>query len=436
MSPGKPPLTRSLFRLVRRLHADEADLRAAERYVRDWLGSHVAGRTTGAGEALLAYGGSGRDLESRVFLASALSHVTETDDLHRASTTHPGCVVIPPAWLLGLDCGAGGGAMLRAVLVGYEAMLRVGESLGPGHYRTFHNTATAGVFGAAAAAASLLELDEERWVWAMGNAGTQAAGLWQFNVDAAMSKHLHAGHAASAGLRAALLAREGFTGAEAILEGEKGLYRGLCPDPRPEAVLREARGWKLEETSLKPYPSCRHTHPAVDAALELRDRLALHAEGADALTAVRIASYGPALALTDRPNPDTAYGAKFSIQYCTAVALLEGAPGLESFGPDRLADPGIRRVLDRISVRVDEELDRAYPERWGAEVGVRLAGGELHVARVAEARGDPEAPLTDDEIDRKTLSLLAAGGVCGEEADGLLRRCRALASGGALFDLP
>ncbi len=428
-------LTRSLARYVRGREAEERDLRAAERLVRDWLGSYVAGRATGPGRALLAYGEGKRDLESRVFLAAALSHVTETDDLHRASTTHPGCVVIPAAYLLGLDRGATGRAVLRAVLAGYEVMLRVGESLGPGHYRNFHNTATAGVFGSAAAAASLLELDEDRWVWSLGNAGTQAAGLWQFNADAAMSKHLHAGHASTAGLRAALLAREGFTGAEAILEGERGFYRGLCPDPRPAAVLREAEGWKLPETSLKPYPSCRHTHPVVDAALELRDRVGLDGDGAPELLDVTIASYGPALALTDRPRPDTPYAAKFSLQFCAATALLHGPPDLESFGPERVADPRTRRLLDRTTVEIDEALDRAYPERYGGEIRVRTPDGEVHTARVDAARGDPEAPLGEEELDRKLRSLLAFGGMDEEEGAELLRRCRALADGGALFEL-
>ena len=305
-------LSRALVRLIRSQPTEPHDLQAAERYVRDWLGSTVAGRATPPGAALTAYGQAMADLDARVFLAAALSHITETDDLHQYSVTHPGCVVIPSALLLTHEVGGTGAQALRAVLAGYEAMLRVGEALGEGHFRIFHNTATAGVFGSAAAACTVLDLDEDAWVWALGNAGTQASGLWQFNEDATMSKHLHAGHAA-AGVRAALLAARGFTGPSEILEGAKGFFQGFCPDPVPEAITSEAPGWKLPETSMKPYPCCRHTHPAVDAALELRDSLGRGAQGnltPDRIGSIRILTYPTALDVTDQPRPTTPYAAK------------------------------------------------------------------------------------------------------------------------------
>ncbi|MEX0912361.1 MAG: MmgE/PrpD family protein, partial [Gemmatimonadota bacterium] len=332
-------LTARLTELVRDRPAAAHDLVQAERYLRDWIGSLAAGGATPAGAILRDYARDRTDLEGRVFLAAALSHITESDDLHRGSITHPGCVVVPTALLLGRRNGADGRRILHAVLVGYEVMLRVGEALGPGHYEVFHNTATAGVFGSAAAAAHLLELDESGWISALGNAGTQAAGLWQFNQDATMSKHLHAGHAAQAGLRAALLAGHGFTGPAAILEGEKGFFRGFCPDPAPGRVLAPATNWKLAETSFKPYPSCRHTHPAIDAALDIRRRIRSPADAVERITSVRIWTYPAALRLTDNPAPSSSYAAKFSIQFCVATALVHGAPGLAAFEGNRLSDP-------------------------------------------------------------------------------------------------
>ncbi|MEX2471731.1 MAG: MmgE/PrpD family protein, partial [Gemmatimonadota bacterium] len=337
-------LTRRLTRYVRARPVTDRDRVEAERFVRDWLGSYVAGGAAREGRILEAYGGDARDLEGRVFLAAARSHVTETDDLHRTSVTHPGCVVVPVSLLLGREIGATGHAVLAAVLAGYEAMIRVGEALGPAHYRIFHNTATAGPFGAAAAAASLLQLDEDAWVHALGSAGTQAAGLWQFNEEGAMSKPLHAGHAAAAGLRATLLAAEGLTGAEHILEGEKGLFRALCPDARPEAVCAEASGWKLTETSMKPYPCCRHVHPAIDAALEVREVL-----GSATPERVSVKSYPAALDVTDRPDPRTPHEARFSLQYAVARALVRGAPGLSAFDAGALEDEDVRSILGRVT---------------------------------------------------------------------------------------
>ena len=437
LSEVTPALAVSLVRLIQSLTVTDKDLCAAERCVRDWLGSLAAGAGTEPGLMLRSYGRGVSDLEGRVFLAAALSHITETDDLHRGSITHPGCVVIPTALLLGRQRAMTGRPVLEAVLAGYEAMLRIGEALGPGHYEVFHNTATAGVFGSAAAAASILGLEEEQWVGALGNAGTQAAGLWQFNEDATMSKHLHAGHAAAAGLRAALLAREGFTGPAAILEGKKGFFKGFCPDARPKAVLAEAPGWKLRETSLKPYPSCRHTHPAIDAALALRDRVCAIPDFPDGLTSVSISSYADALRLTDNPSPQSPYAAKFSLQFCVATALTSGVPGLSAFTEASVSDPALRRIMDRTTVTPGQEWTAAYPERWGASVEV--VGGvtaERHYAERTTPKGDPEHPLADEEIDTKVRELAGYGGVDKERTEELLCHSKALSKDGPLFELP
>ncbi len=432
-------LSRELVRLIRARPVQASDLEATERYVRDWLGSAVAGRATPAGAALLAYGGGSEGLDARVFLAAALSHVTETDDLHRSSVTHPGCVVMPTALLLTREIGGTGALALRAILAGYEAMLRVGESLGEGHYRVFHNTATAGVFGSAAAACTVLDLDENAWVWAMGSAGTQASGLWQFNEDATMSKHLHPGHAAAAGVRAALLAAQGFTGPSEILEGAKGFFRSLCPDPMPEAITAEAPGWKLPETSMKPYPCCRHTHPAIDAALELRAALGLSSAGevrAGRVRSIRIGTYRAALDKTDRPRPATPYAAKFSIQFCVARSLAFGPPGLASFESAELGSEPLAAWLERTAVASDAAFEGAYPAHWGAEVEVTAGDGSTHRASRADAVGDPELPLSDEALDRKALGLLEYGGVGSSRARKVLRACRGLSEAPHVFALP
>jgi 2-methylcitrate dehydratase PrpD len=440
LSAGAESLTRRLTRLVRGRAVAVTDRTAAERFVRDWLGSYVAGGAAPTGRILRAYGEHARDLEGRVFLAAARSHVTETDDLHRASVTHPGCVVVPVALLLGRQLDARGHAVLRATLAGYEVMTRIGEALGPAHYRTFHNTATAGVFGSAAAAASLLDLDEDGWVWALGSAGTQAAGFWQFNEEGAMSKPLHAGHAASAGLRAALLAAEGLTGAERILEGEKGLFRALCPDARPEQVLaaptsdagaKDGSGWKLPETSMKPYPCCRHVHPAIDAALEVRATL-----GCALPRSVHVSSYPAALDVTDRPFPSTPHEARFSMQYAVVTTLLSGRPGLETFEPEAIADAEVRALLEHTTVALDDTLAAAYPERWGAEVRVDTASGSSHRALRESATGDPDQPLDDGALDEKVTGLFRWAGLDDSRGLALLESSQALVRDGPTFTLP
>lgn len=443
MTEDGASLSRRLARLIRARPVDPGDLERAESFVRDWMGSYVAGWNTDAGRILAgARGGDvASGLEGDVFLAAALSHITETDDLHRSSVTHPGCVVVPVALLLGSRRGLRGDRVLRGVLAGYEAMIRVGEALGPAHYRVFHNTATAGVFGAAATAADLLELEEDAWVWAFGNAGTQAAGLWEFRSDGSMSKHLHAGHAAAAGMRAALLAELGFTGPERILEGDRGFFRALCPDALPEAVTADAAGWRLPETSIKPYPCCRHTHPAIDASLGVRE--ALVSEGVDAgtLEEVRVGSYADALRLTDDPDPRSPWEAKFSLQFCVAVTLLHGAPGMETF-EERLHDPGVRALMGRVQVGEDPRLAAAYPGRWGAQVDVAApvggapAGGGGWSHRCDSAAGDPENPLSDPQLDAKVRGLMRYGGLPEPGIPRVLEGCRGMVGGGDVVPVP
>ena len=197
------------------------------------------------------------------------------DDLHRESVTHPGCVVVPAAWAMAAQNGTDGRDFLKAVLAGYEAVLPHRQRRRPCALQGVAQHGTCGPYGAAMAAARLLDLREEPTVWALGNAGTQSAGLWQFLEENAMSKHLHAGRAAEAGLLAAELAARGFTGPAQILEGAKGFFVAACPDAQPERVLAAPEApWQLRLTSIKPWPSCRHTHPAIEAALALHGRVA------------------------------------------------------------------------------------------------------------------------------------------------------------------
>jgi 2-methylcitrate dehydratase PrpD len=352
----------------------------------------------------------GDDAGRQAFLIGGLSHILEMDDLHRASVTHPGCVVVPAALAIGLRTRCSGPALLDAILRGYEAVARIGMAVGPAHYRIWHSTATCGPFGAAMAAADLLGLDDSQTVHALGNAGTQSSGLWQFIETGAMSKHLHAGRAAEAGVTAAELAALGFTGPPAILEGAKGLFAGACPDADPDAVTRDPNApWQLRATSIKPWPCCRHTHPAIDAAIELHGRL-----GGTVPQAVDVATYGAALEVCDRPAPANEYAAKFSLQHCVALALADGRVGFESF--DEAARNRLAPLSQRVVLRRSEPFSAAYPEHWGAEVALKLPDGrELSATRKA-CKGDPDQPLGDAEMIAKAELLLAHGEIEGTRA--------------------
>ena len=321
-------LTQDLITLIRNKSVSQADLQTAALFTLDALATAYAGSATPVGQVLKQWAASSElDLKRNALLMGALTHITETDDLHRASVTHPGCVVVPAALSLGEKINATPQQILTAILHGFEAMCRIGSAVGPTHYKVWHNTATCGPFGSAMAAATLLGLDADQTMHALGNAGTQSSGFWQFMQSGAMSKHLHAGRACESGLLAAELAAHGFTGSPEILEGEKGMFAGMCVDPIPQNILSNAEGpWQLPLTSIKPWPSCRHTHPVIDCALELQQQLKT-----EEISEIQINTYQAALDVCDRPEPENEYQAKFSLYHCVAIALLDGQVTLNSF---------------------------------------------------------------------------------------------------------
>ncbi|MFV2031123.1 MAG: MmgE/PrpD family protein [Gammaproteobacteria bacterium] len=399
-------LTKSLIELIRNKPIGDHDLESAAMFSLDAIATAYAGSATPVGKTLLTWAkNSDLDDKRRALLMGALTHITETDDLHRASVTHPGCVVVPAALSLGEKTGANARQILTAILHGFEAMCRIGAAVGPTHYRVWHNTATCGPYGSAMAAATLLDLDLEQTVHALGNAGTQSSGFWQFLETGAMSKHLHAGRACESGLLAAELAAHGFTGSPQILEGEKGMFAGMCSDPIPEAILANPDDrWQLPLTSIKPWPACRHTHPAIDCALELHGRL----NGAE-IARVDIDTYQAALDICDRPEPENEYQAKFSLYHCVAIALQDGAVKLDSFTEQ--ARDRTRELRNTTSLQVTDPFASNYPVSWGSRVRVTTGDGEILSVERKDCRGDPELALNDSEMRIKASNLMQYGGL-------------------------
>lgn len=423
-------LTQQLTALIYAKPITPTELEQAALFTLDAIANALAGRRSEPGEILLKWSEHvGGDAGRRAFLLGALTHILEVDDLHRASVVHPGCVVAPAAWAIAERENQGGKALLTAVLRGFEAACRVGMAVGPAHYRLWHNTATCGPYGSALAVASLHGLDATQTMHALGNAGAQSAGLWQFLETGAMTKHLHAGRAAEAGALAADLARYGFTGPPAILEGPKGFFAAACPDADPAAVLRDPDGpWQLLQTSIKPWPSCRHTHPIIDAAQALRRQIA----DPDAIERVEAVTYRAALDVCDRPEPQSEYQAKFSLQHCAAAALTLPRVDFAAFAA--AARAALAPLRARVTLAVAEPYASAYPQAWGGAVTVINRDGSRLEARRAHAKGDPEAPLSRNEVIAKAHMLLNHGDVAAPAA--LIDDILNLAADGPLPRLP
>lgn len=409
-------LTQDLIELIRNKPVQPADLDAAAMFTLDAVATAYAGSATPVGQVLKQWAAaSDLDLKRRVLLMGALTHITETDDLHRASVTHPGCVVVPAALALGAKLNSTPQQILTAILHGFEAMCRIGSAVGPMHYKVWHNTATCGPFGSAMAAATLLGLDEDQTMHALGNAGTQSCGFWQFMETGAMSKHLHAGRASESGLLAAELAAHGFSGPPQILEGEKGLFAGMCPDPAADNILKNAEGpWQLPLTSIKPWPSCRHTHPVIDCALELHDKI-----GDQSIKSVEIDTYQAAVDVCDRPVPKNEYQAKFSLYHCVAIALLDGAVTLDSFSVSARSKTTRLRQITEVSVK--DPYASNYPQAWGSAVRVITDSGSVLESPRIDCKGDPESALTDAEMRIKATGLMQYAGLSVDDAEDICK---------------
>jgi len=399
-----PSLTEALVDWVMAKPITDHDRDIARLFVLDAVACAIGAKTTPQGEIFRDwYAHSGTDAGRQAMAFGAMVHTLEIDDLHRASVVHLGCVVIPAAWAVARRENASGTAMLDAVVRGFEVACRIGMAVGPAHYEIWHNTATCGPFGAAMATACLLNLSAEKSVDALGSAGTQSSGLWEFLSAGAMSKHLHAGRAAEAGITAADLASLGLTGPKTILEGKQGFFAATCPDPQPSAINTGIdQPWQVHQTSIKPWPSCRHTHPTIDAALELGSRYDL-----DDIEDIDVSTYQAAINVCNRPLPQTDYDAKFSLQHCVVAALSSPQVDFHSFNDS--AREALSGYWNRVRLSADASFDVAYPDRWGAEIRLTLKNGDTAVASRHFAKGDPEAALTPAEMMEKAAGLMSMG---------------------------
>lgn len=403
---SKNSLTGQLVKLIQDKEITNEDFHACTYFVLDAIVNAIAGTKTDMGKIVLQWWQSmgATDPGKKAFLGGALMHMLEMDDLHKQSVIHPGCVVVPAALAVAARQGLSGKQLLIAVLQGYEAMCRIGNAVGRSHYKIWHSTATCGPYGSAMAASCLLGLSPEQHVWALGNAGTQSAGFWEFMNSGGMSKHLHAGRAAEAGILAADLAKFGFTGPSQILEGKQGMFVANCADARPLEIVSSPEGpWQLTQTSIKPWPCCRHTHPAIDAALELAPKIN------SPMQQVTLRIYQAALDVCDRPDPDNEYEAKFSLQHCVAVTLDRGMVDFGSFTKSARDESSTTRKAIRIEL--SPAIDAAYPEMWGCELDVTKEDGQGFQASRAHCKGDPELPLTESEIVDKAHTLLTYAGI-------------------------
>ncbi|NWD42770.1 MmgE/PrpD family protein [Pseudomonas yamanorum] len=361
------------------------------------------------GPAQIIVNGGSSSAYFAALVNGASSHLVEQDDLHNSSVLHPATVVFPAAFAAAQDLGKSGSELLLASVAGYEAGIRIGEFMGRSHYRIFHTTATVGTLAAAVAVGKLLDFNQEQFINLLGSAGTQAAGLWEFLRDAADSKQLHTAKAAADGLLAAYLTADGLTGARNILEGDQGMAAGMSTDADPGKLSdRLGSRWALLETSFKFHASCRHTHPAADALLDLMQREGISHEH---ITRVETRVHQGAIDVLGRVTlPQTVHQAKFSMGTVLGLIAVHGKAGLTEFHELALTDPAVSAFRDKVSMTLDAEVDGAYPQRWLGRVIVTTVDGRVLHGAIDEPKGDPGNTLNRAELADKFQRLTQFSG--------------------------
>jgi len=413
---------------------------AAERAVIDWLGAALGGSLETPARALIQgltpLSGPSRLLGDHqtapapiaALVNGTAAHTLELDDIYAAGLFHPGAPVIAAALAVADLAGANGEAFLRAVVTGYEVGCRVAEDLGPKHYAHWHTTGTAGSLAAAAAAAELLGSGPEAFASALALAATMAGGVQQTFRCGAMGKPLHAGHAALAGVIAAVAAHDGVTGAPDVLEAEAGLGWATGA-PSEWAHSRATAGPRpaITMVTVKPYPCCGHAFAVIDGVFQLRDR------GLNAADVRRIDvhTYRTALEVAGIADPRTSPERKFSIPYLAAAALLAGGVGDTNADID-MAE--LRRLMATVQLHPDPGYEAAFPARRGARVTVTTQAGPTLTAEVPDRSGSPENPLSDGQVEQKFLTVSAPA--VDERGPEILRQVRQLRDGGTVAGLP
>ena len=391
----------------------------AGRIVQKMLAGDGGDACTVAGTPLRASAGSA------ALANGTAAHALDYDDMCFVSLAHPSAPLVAAILAGGELAAASGASLLDAYVVAFEIEARLGRTMNPRHYeRGWHCTSTLGSVGAAAAVGRVLGLDAARAANALAIAMSSASGLKE-NFGT-MTKPLHAGLAAEHGVRSARLAQGGLTASAAALDGAQGFLHAMDGDAAEvgPALADLGSRWEILDTgiTIKLYPSCAGTHPALDAILDLRTREHLSADAIERID-VGVDAITPTVLLYDRPG--RGLQAKFSMPFCAAAAMLDGRVGIDTFTDDRTRDERVVAMMSRVRMSVDDSLDATAPPLTEALVRIALRDGRVLTKAAHGARGYPERPASDEELDTKFLTC-ATRALAEADAAAALRLIRGI----------
>jgi 2-methylcitrate dehydratase PrpD len=347
------------------------------------------------------------------FINGTAAHGEDFDDTFEGGPVHAGAVIVPAVLAAAEQERLDGQRALLGVEVGVETICRLSLVVPKAvHKAGFHPTAVFGAVAATAAVGAALKLDARQLSNALGIAGSMASGIIEYLADGSSTKRMHAGWAAQSGLRAALLARAGFTGPRTVFEGVHGLFNGFAHTRKGDYdALTDGFGerWLTQTLAFKPYPCGTMVQPYIDCALRLRSRGVVPDEITEMVCEIGEGTvhrlWEP---LAEKQRPPNGYAAKFATPYCIAAAILAGGLGLDAFTDAAVADPAVRALAAKVRYRIDP--DNPYPRAYTGHIRATLRDGSTIEERQPHLRGGAHEPLTRAELEDKFARNVRAGG--------------------------
>jgi 2-methylcitrate dehydratase PrpD len=350
-----------------------------------------------------------------VHLYSALAngtsaHAIEMDDVNNEASLHPGVVIFPAALAMGEKVCTDAKKFIEAVVLGYEVMIRLGRALGPenSYKRGFHPTGTCGSFGSSITVSKILGLKQEGMTNAMGIAGSQAAGSMEYLAQGAWTKRFHPGWAALSGMVAAQLAQKGFRSPSSIIEGRDGFLHSYSGGADDRKVLGGiGTQYEILRASIKPHACCRYMQPPIDAILKIVKENDLPPEKVEKVKVgiLRAGAYLIAEPLEEKYTPQSIVDAQFSMPFGAAVAVLYRKAGLSEFHLSKIRSEDVKRMMRRVECVTDPDLEKTFPKQWCATAEILTKDGKRYFTKVEYCKGDPENPLSWDELIEKFHAL-------------------------------
>ena len=406
-------LTRTIARFIVETDANDipADVYGHARVAfLDWLGVIMAGTDDplvgkliqyadlmgGKADATILGHGMKKSLSQAALINGAASHVLDYDDTVMSFIGHPSVGMFPSLLALAEWDEKSGHDFLTAYVIGFKVGAVIGSCTGMDHYMAgWHATSTVGHFASAAVCSRLLGLNEQQTVYALGIAGTQAGGLK--SAFGTMCKPFHAGNASRNGLMAALLASEGFTSTESILEGANGFFQVAKGKINEEAVASFGRTWDIEKIAQKYHASCHATHSPIEGAVAIVENESL---SIDEIKSMKIYISPLAIGAAGKTEPKTALEGKFSIPYCVANALIRGNTGMQAFTDEKVNAPEVRELMDKISLEVDDNLASLE-----ARIELETKKGKVYSGVADIIKDIPELNVKEVKIKSKFVDL-------------------------------